>query len=519
MSKKFYITTAIDYANGSPHLGHAYEKVLTDIVARFRRMLGDEVKFVTGLDEHGQKVQMSAQKAGVPPIEICDRLAREFQGLCRRLEISNDDYIRTTEARHKQVVQEILQKLYDKGEIYKADYNGYYSVRQEQFVTEKEKVDGAWPELYGEVVEVTETNYFFKLAQYQDWLVDFIQSNEDLIYPRFRSADILQFLKEPLNDLCISRPKERLEWGIELPFDSDFVTYVWFDALTNYITAAGYGTDEFDQHWPVDYHVIGKDILVPPHAVYWPVMLKALDLPLPKHYLVHGWWLSSGAKMSKSTGDVVNPLDLIDQFGADAFRYFVTREMNVGQDSDFSLELFLSRYNSDLANDLGNLVSRLLNMGGRYTEGKVPAASIQEAPEQELQQLWSHTAGELIPLFEGFQFHKALDRIFTFISGINKYAETRAPWKLAKSEDPKDRAALNTSLATMAEALRLAVVLLTPVMPDIAARVRGLIGAEDFDRLEGQLEWGNSLEGKALGEKTILFPRPERKPDAAPEAS
>ncbi|MGZ0654543.1 methionine--tRNA ligase [Coraliomargarita sp. W4R53] len=511
MSKKFYITTAIDYANGSPHLGHAYEKVLTDIVARFRRLMGDEVKFLTGLDEHGQKVQMSAQKEGVPPIEVCDRLATEFQGLCSALHISNDDYIRTTQDRHKAVVQDILQKLYDKGEIYKADYNGFYSVRQEQFVTEKEKVDGKWPEIYGDVVEVTESNYFFKLAQYQDWLVDTIKTNEQMIYPRFRSADVLQFLKEPLNDLCISRPKERLEWGIELPFDKDFVTYVWFDALTNYITAAGYGTDEFDEYWPADYHVIGKDILVPPHAVYWPIMLKALDIELPKHFLVHGWWLSSGSKMSKSTGEVVNPLDLIEQFGADAFRYFVTREMNVGQDSEFSIELFMSRYNSDLANDLGNLVSRLLNMGGRYAEGIVPAAEVEEAPEKELKALWETTAAELIPLFEDFQFHKALDRIFTFVSGINRYAETRAPWKLAKSEAAADQAALRTSLATMAEALRLAVVMLTPVMPEISDKIRGLVGAENFDRLEGQLEWGNSLQGKALGEKAILFPRPERK--------
>lgn len=511
MSKKFYITTAIDYANGSPHLGHAYEKVLTDIVARFRRMMGDEVKFLTGLDEHGQKVQMSAQKLEVPPLEVCDRLASEFQGLCRALRISNDDYIRTTEERHKAVVQDILQKLYDKGEIYKADYNGYYSVRQEQFVTEKEKVDGTWPEIFGEVTEVTESNYFFKLARYQDWLIDTIRANDQMIYPRFRSADVLQFLKEPLNDLCISRPKERLEWGIELPFDPDFVTYVWFDALTNYITAAGYGTDAFEQHWPADYHVIGKDILVPPHAVYWPIMLKALELPLPKHFLVHGWWLSSGSKMSKSSGEVINPLDLIDQFGADAFRYFVTREMNVGQDSEFSLDLFMSRYNSDLANDLGNLVSRLLNMGGRYTEGRVPPAEIEEAPEKQLKELWLKTSAELVPLFEDFQFHKALDRIFTFVSGINRYAETRAPWKLAKSETPADQAALRTSLATMAEALRLAVALLTPVMPEISDKIRGLVGAENFELLEGQLEWGNRLEGKALGEKTILFPRPERK--------
>ena len=508
MRKKFYITTAIDYANGSPHLGHAYEKVLTDIIARFRRLMGDKVKFLTGLDEHGQKVQMSAEQAGVPPIEVCDRLAAEFKGLCSALNISNDDYIRTTQDRHKAVVREILQKLYDKGEIYKADYNGYYSVRQEQFVTEKEKVDGKWPEIFGEVTEVTESNYFFKLSQYQDWLVDTIKTKEHMIYPRFRSADVLQFLKEPLNDLCISRPKERLEWGIELPFDQDFVTYVWFDALTNYITAAGYGTNEFDQQWPADYHVIGKDILVPPHAVYWPIMLKALGIDLPKHFLVHGWWLSSGNKMSKSSGDVVNPLDLIEQFGTDAFRYFVTREMNVGQDSEFSLDLFMSRYNSDLANDLGNLVSRLLNMGQRYAEGKVPTVEVEGAPEKELKALWKDTSKELVSLFENFQFHKALERIFTFVSAINRYAETRAPWKLAKSEEAADQAALRTSLATMAEALRLAVVMLTPVMPQISDKIRGLVGAESFDQLEGQLEWGSKLEGKALGEKAILFPRP-----------
>ncbi|MEC8189569.1 MAG: methionine--tRNA ligase [Verrucomicrobiota bacterium] len=510
MSKTFYITTAIDYANGSPHLGHAYEKILTDIIARYRRLNGQKVKFLTGLDEHGQKVQMSAQKAGMKPIEICDRLAEEFQSLCKKLTISNDDYIRTTQDRHKSVVREVLQKLYDKDLIYKAQYSGYYSSRQEQFVTEKEKVDGHWPEIYGEVEEVIETNYFFKLARFQEWLIDFINNNEDWIYPRFRTADVLQFLKEPLNDLCISRPKDRLEWGIELPFDPDFVTYVWFDALTNYITVAGYGTETFPQNWPADYHVIGKDILVPPHAVYWPIMLKALEIDLPKHLLVHGWWLSSGAKMSKSTGEVVNPLDLIEKYGADAFRYFVTREMNVGQDSEFSTELFLSRYSSDLANDLGNLVSRLLNMGARYTEGKVPEAQVLEAPEQELRELWKSTRSEIIPLFNGFKFHKALERIFTFISGINKYAETRAPWKLAKSLETGDQQKLATSLATMAEAIRLSVVLLSPIMPTTSAQIRSLVGAKEFSSLDGQLDWGTTLTGKALGEKTILFPRPER---------
>lgn len=511
MNKNFYITTAIDYANGSPHLGHAYEKVLTDIIARFRRLQGDTVKFVTGLDEHGQKVQMSAQQQGIEPLEFCNRHAAAFQELCTNLQITNDDYIRTTEVRHRKVVTEILQQLFDQGAIYKADYNGYYSQRQEQFVTEKEKVDGRWPEIFGEVEAVVESNYFFRLAHYQDWLIDLIERNEQMIYPCFRSADVLQFLKkEPLNDLCISRPKSRLEWGIELPFDSDYVTYVWFDALANYITAAGYGTDAFADNWPPDYHVIGKDILVPPHAVYWPIMLKALGLELPKHFLVHGWWLSSGAKMSKSQGDVINPLDLIQQFGTDAFRYFVTREMNVGQDSEFSLELFMKRYNSELANDLGNLVSRLLNMGNRYAAGTIPAACVDEPAEQHLRAMWEQTREKLIPLFEEFQFHKALDRIATFISGINKYAEIRAPWKLAKSDAADDQAKLSTALAYMAEALRLAVVMLTPVMPGIAKQIRGLVGAAEFDRLDGQLEWGTTLEGKTLGKQTILFPRPHK---------
>ena len=309
--KSFYITTAIDYANGAPHLGHAYEKVLTDVVARFRRLMGDDVYFLTGLDEHGQKVQQSAKARDIEPIELCNEAAEAFQGLCKKLEISNDDYIRTTEERHKKVVRQLLQKLFDEGEIYKAEYKGYYSARAEQFLQEKDKVDGEWPEIFGEVNEITESNYFFKLSQYQDWLIEHINSHDDFIFPRFRAKQVLEFLKEPINDLCISRPKNRLEWGIPLPFDDEFVTYVWFDALVNYISAVGYGTDEFEKYWPVDYHVIGKDILVPPHAVYWPIMLKACGIELPKSLLVHGWWLKSGEKMSKSTGTAISPLDLI----------------------------------------------------------------------------------------------------------------------------------------------------------------------------------------------------------------
>lgn len=507
MSKRFTITTAIDYANGSPHLGHAYEKVLTDVIARYQRLSGKSVHFVTGLDEHGQKVQMSAQKKGVEPIQICDSLAEEFQALCRQLNISHDDYIRTSEGRHKRVVQSILQKLYDEGQIYKADYNGFYSVRQEQFVTEKEKVDGKWPDLYGEVIEITESNYFFKLSQHQDWLIETIRSNESLIYPRFRSSDVLNFLKEPLNDLCISRPKERLSWGIELPFDSDFVTYVWFDALVNYITASGYGTDSFSDYWPADYHVIGKDILSPPHAVYWPIMLKALNLPMPKHYLVHGWWLSSGNKMSKSEGQSVNPLDLIDTYGSDAFRYFVIREMNVGQDSDFSDALFQSRYNSDLANDLGNLLSRLLNMGHRFSAGIIPEASVEEAEERAVLNHWTQLKTDVFELYDSFQFHKALERIFAFISELNRYTEARAPWKLSKSEDKADQLRLETTLAFMSEGLRLASILLQPIMPTVSEKVLACLNQKPVEGFDDTLDWSHQLKGESFGEKVILFPK------------
>lgn len=509
--KKFYITTAIDYANGTPHLGHAYEKVLTDVIARFRRMMGDDVYFLTGLDEHGQKVQQSARERGIEPIDLCNEAAGQFQNLCRQLLVSNDDFIRTTEDRHKKVVSGLLQKLYDEGQIYQAEYKGYYSSRAEQFLQEKDRVDGEWPEIYGDVVEITEKNYFFKLSQYQEWLIEYLTENEDFVFPRFRMKQVLGFLKEPINDLCISRPRERLSWGIPLPFDAEYVTYVWFDALVNYISAVGYGTDDFDDCWPVDYHVIGKDILVPPHAVYWPIMLKACGIPLPKSLLVHGWWLSSGRKLSKSTGVVVDPLDMIEQFGPDAFRYFVTREMNVGQDSEFSVDLFLSRYNSDLANDLGNLLNRSLNMTGRYAGGRIPADPHEGDLEDEIRASWSRTRDEVIGLYEEFQFHTGLDRAFLFIKSINRYAEQRAPWKLAKSDNPDDKALLGVTLAVMAEALRLATSLVAPVMPGIADRVAGLLGHRRAADWKEELEWSGILAGNEVAPPTILFPRPDSK--------
>ena len=504
--KSFYITTAIDYVNGQPHLGHAYEKVLTDVIARFRRQMGDKVYFLTGSDEHGQKVQASARKEGIPPQQYVDKIAAQFRSLYDRLNISYDDFIRTTETRHKDGVRAILQKLFDQGEIYQAEYRGFYSTRQEQFLQEKDRLpDGSWPEIFGEVTEIVEKNYFFRLRKYQDWLIEHLRTHEDFIFPRYRHKQVLEFLKEPLNDLCISRPKERLEWGIPLPFDENYVTYVWFDALLNYYTAvADKGL------WPADFNVIGKDILVPPHAVYWPIMLHASGLPPPKALLVHGWWLQSGAKMSKSTGEAVSPLAIVDQFGVDAFRYFLIREMNVGQDSEFTVEQFMVRYNSELANNLGNLVNRTLNMTTRFSGGVLPAAEVIEDPERELHELWTKTRDEIVPLCEGFQFHTALERGMAFVTATNAYIEKRAPWKLGKSADPKDQSLLRTSLATMAESLRLAVALMQHVTPATTAKINEVLGYTPGNTWRDELVWGTKLNGAKVATALVLFPRPEK---------
>jgi len=500
----FYITTAIDYVNGAPHVGHAYEKVLTDVIARFRRQMGDQVHFLTGADEHGQKVQASARARGVPAQQYVDETSAQFRALYDRLGVSYDDFIRTTEPRHKQVVRDLLQRLFDQGEIYRAEYRGFYSTRQEQFLQEKDRLpDGSWPEIFGEVTEIVEPNYFFRLKKYQPWLVEFLTSNEDFIFPRYRQKQVLEFLKDPLNDLCISRPRDRLEWGITLPFDEGYVTYVWFDALLNYYSAV------VDKGlWPADYNLIGKDILVPPHAVYWPIMLKACGLPPPKHLLVHGWWLQSGAKMSKSTGAAVNPLALVDEFGVDAFRYFMIREMNVGQDSEFTREQFLVRYNSELANNLGNLVNRTLNMTTRFAGGVVPAAETGEELERSLQDLWVKTRDEFIPLCEGFQFHTALERVMFFLTETNAYIEKRAPWKLGKSTDAKDQALLRTSLATMAEALRLAVAIIQHVTPSTTEKINAVLGYTPGANWREELVWGGRLAGAKVAPALVLFPRP-----------
>jgi methionyl-tRNA synthetase len=510
MSSQFYITTAIDYANGSPHLGHAYEKVLSDVIARHRRMEGRRVHFLTGLDEHGQKVQQTAQKRGVGPQALVDEIAAVFQGMLRDLRISHDDYIRTTEPRHKQVVQRFLQQLFDKGLIFKATKAGWYSVRQEQFLSDKDRAeDGSWPEIYGEVTQTTEENYYFKLSQFQAWLIEHIRAHPDFITPRFRQNQVLEFLKEPMNDLCISRPKSRLTWGIELPFDPAFVTYVWFDALTNYYSAV-----EGKGLWPADVHVIGKDILSPPHAVYWPCMLKALGIDPPRQLLVHGWWTINNQKASKSSGNALDTLGFAATHGADAFRYYLCREMVVGQDADFSALTFENRYKADLGNNLGNLVNRLLNMVGRSYAGKVPAAAADEELEQNLRGLWAESARKYQEAFREYQVSHALESLWVFISAMNAYIEARAPWKLAKSADPADRARLDSCLAHVAEGLRLAGTLLLPVMPETCGKLLTHIGRPVPDRFADQLAWSWAGTGSQVAEKCILFPPIE--PPTAP---
>jgi len=507
MKKAFYLTTAIDYANGSPHLGHAYEKILADVIARCKRLTNNKTYFLTGLDEHGQKVQQAAEKEGISPQQRCDGIALEFQNLLTQLNISNNDYIRTTQQRHKSVVSKLLQDLFDRGEIYKAEYKGFYSTRAEQFLQEKDKIDGEWPKIYGEVTEISESNYFFRLGKYQDWLIEHLNKNDDFIIPHFRKNQVLEFLKEPLNDLCISRPKNRLSWGIPLPFDENFVTYVWFDALVNYVSACGYGEEKFDEYWPADLHIIGKDILAPPHAVYWPIMLHASNLKLPKQILAHGWWMTSGEKMSKSSGDTVNPLDLIKKRGVDPFRYFVMREMTVGQDADFSVERFESRYKTDLGNDLGNLVSRLFHMIEVYEGGVVPEVELNEEFEQNIRSNFEKTKSEVLKCLDLFQFNQGLNQIFVFIRSINKYADERTPWKLAKSDDPKDRLLLKTCLGVMCESLRLAIQMLAPILPEVHSRVNQLMGLPPCESWETDLCWDFRLAGQKLEKKIILFPR------------
>jgi len=517
MAKTFFITTAIDYTNAAPHIGHAYEKILADVLARYHRLKGDPVFFLTGVDQHGQKVQQTAQKQGVEPAAFARNITSSFIDLWEKLGLSHDAWAATTEPLHKAVVQKILQQLFDAGEIYKASYSGFYSVRQEQFLTDKERgPDGEFGPEWGEVQEITEENYYFRLAKHRDWLLAYIESHPDYVTPSFRQTELRNAVERLAGDLCISRPKARLEWGIELPFDAGYVTYVWFDALINYISFAGYWSGaqphnaEFDSRWPA-LHVIGKDILVPAHGVYWPIMLHAAgftDAEIPP-LLVHGYINSGGAKMSKSLGNVVDPSILADKYGAGALRYYLMRDTVTGQDMEFSEDRLVVRYNTDLANDLGNLLNRTLNMAQRYRGGilKRPAAETEWLTEART------TVTQYAAKMEQYQVHAALEAAFVLAAKCNAYIETQAPWKLAK--DPAQAEQLDAVLYHLAEALRILAILISPVLPEAARGMAAQLNTNADAKLADALNAEAALpDGHVLGAPTPLFPRIEAEPKA-----
>ena len=493
--KTFYLTTPIYYVNDKPHIGHAYTTILAEVLTRFHRNSGEDVFFLTGLDEHGQKVQQAAEKHGVDPQKHCNEMAPRFLKLWENLHIQNDDFIRTTEKRHVDVVQHILQKVYDKGDIYEDEYEGLYSVSEERFITKKEADSGE----FRDIKELKEKNYFFKMSNYQQALIDHIKNNSDFIQPKHRKNEVLGFLKQPLEDLCISRPKSRLGWGIELPFDSDYVTYVWFDALINYITAPGYNVNEenFNKYWPANYHLIGKDILTT-HSVYWPTMLMSANIPLPQAIFAHGWWLIGESKMSKSLGNVVDPLGLIEEYGVDPVRYYLMREMVLGQDASFTIESFIKRYNSDLANDFGNLLSRISNLLKKFFDSRIPQDEDDSAEGLDVKSKAVETVAIVREKIDVMRVNEAIEIILQFVRSINKYIETKAPWKLAK-EEPEIAGKV---LFTAAEALRVSAILLSPIMPNRTQTVLETLGAT-----ESGLDWGGLTSGIEVKLHDPLFPR------------
>jgi methionyl-tRNA synthetase len=511
----FYVTTPIYYVNARPHLGHAYATIVADAMARWHRLVGDDTRFLTGTDEHGDKVARAAASAGVSPKAYADDIAASFQQAWRRLGISNDDFIRTTEPRHAKVVQQVLQRLHDAGEIYLGRYGGHYCFGCERFYTEKEIVDGKCPDHQTPLEWIEEENYFFRMSKYQEWLIGYIGEHPDAIRPERYRNEILGFLRDPLQDLSISRPKKRLSWGIPLPFDDDYVTYVWFDALLNYVSALGDLDSERTRHyWPHVQHLIGKDILKP-HAIYWPCMLKAAGIEIYRHLNVSGYWNIGGAKMSKSIGNVVEAFALTEKYGNDAFRYFVMREMSFGLDADFTEEAFVGRLNADLANDLGNLVSRattlIVNLGG----GKVPAAGA-DADAGGLRAAFERAVAEATRAMDEFASHRALAAIWELIGAVNRYVDTTQPWALAKQ--PDGRAKLDAVLYALAESLRLLGIVLSPFLPEAAAKIRAGVG-QTGEPAMADARWGGLAPGVAVTKVSGLFPRVDDKKAAAPTAT
>jgi methionyl-tRNA synthetase len=523
--KTFYITTPIYYVNDAPHIGHAYTTVLADVLTRFHKLAGDRTFFLTGTDEHGQKVQQAADKAGVTPKEHCDKYAKRFLDAWKDLDIGFDKFIRTTDPEHIAYVQDIFRQLWDKGQIYEKEYEGWYSVGEERFFTEKELVDGKDPISGRPVEKIREKNYFFKMSAYQDWLIKYIEENPDFILPDFRRNEVLGFLRQPLNDLCISRPKSRLAWGITLPFAPEYVAYVWVDALFNYRSAVhGKRFADGASVWPADYHLLGKDILTT-HAVYWTTMLKALGMPQPRHILAHGWWLFDNARMSKTTGNVVNPMAMKDKYGVDVFRYFLIREMVVGQDASFSEDALVLRLNSDLANDVGNGLSRILKLAATGLEGRLTPVASEGEEENTLKRTAANAVSGALEKVNALKLSFAIEEVLALIRAVNRYLEVKAPWKLAK-EGPAGKDKLNAVLYHAAEALRIGFSLLHPVMPGKMSEALAALGIDPGKTSEADpagrhplssaspLVWGGYNYAYPLGQGVNLFPRVEAKAPA-----
>ncbi len=515
----FYLTTAIDYTNGSPHIGHAYEKVLADVIIRYRRLRGDEAFFLTGVDQHGQKVQQTAEKEGVNPATFVKRTTKKFLNLWEKLGVQYDGWAETVDPRHKACVQGILTMLKDQGQLYKKAHSGHYSVRQEQFLSDRDRDEsGNFGPEWGEVVEIEEENWYFKLSDHTDWLKTYLEKSADAVIPAFRKSELLNALERNSGtDLCISRPKERLRWGIEIPFDTDFVTYVWFDALINYVSFAGYqaasdaGLPDFSTLWTADerpVHIIGKDILVPAHGIYWLCMLHAMGFPdetMPR-LLVHGWWNIRGEKMSKSLGNIVDPNELADKFGVEALRYYLVRDIVTGKDSDFVVERLIMLNNTELANELGNLCNRALNMSQRFTGGIITRGGPFADTDLALQESLADCTAAYRTAMDEFDVSKGLEALGRHVVHCNQYAERMKPWELNKDPENKDR--LATVLQHLAESVAHCAVLLSPVLPEAAAKLGIQLNLPYLTEVGlSELHWGLIPEGHAIGKPKPVFPK------------